>query len=110
MVVLSGYSTPSFSKYDKAISFIDQKLQTAIKDGSYQSYQPTYIDGHLVIEASNPYFVSRSSASHMTPLEFPLEVDPKGILASAAGQSLFHIEENVVRYFAKQDMILGDEK
>ncbi|TDL14415.1 hypothetical protein BD410DRAFT_734128, partial [Rickenella mellea] len=74
------------------------------------SYQPTYLDGHLVIEAANPYFVGRSSLSHMTPLEFPTEVDPKGILASAAGQSLFHVEENVVRYYAKQDMILGDEK
>lgn len=110
MVVLSGYSTPGFTDVDQALRLIDQKMQMSVKDGSYQSYLPTSVDGHLTVEASNPYFLRQSIKSPMTPLDFPANVDPKGILSAAAIENMIHVEENVVQYYAKQDIIVGEEK
>ena len=112
MVVISGYGTPEFELAEQALTLIDGKLQMSLKGARYLPYQPTTVSGHRheCIEASNPYFNIRNPNTHAIPLQFSPGVDPKGLLFDAGGQSLVHLEDNVVEYFAKQDMIIGNEK
>lgn len=109
-VVLSGFGSASFGQYENAIRFIDRKLQKSVKEGLYDPYTPTRVDDYYTIGASNRFFSRRDRVAHATPLKFSQALDPKGILSNAAGNSLVHLEENSVRYFAKQNIIIGDEK
>ncbi|TDL14384.1 hypothetical protein BD410DRAFT_809776 [Rickenella mellea] len=93
MVVLSGYGTPGFEQCEHAITLIDEKLQMSLKE-----------------EAFNPYFTIRNLNTRAIPLQFSPGVDPKGFLLDAGGQTLVHLDDNVVEYFAKQETIIGNEK
>lgn len=82
----------------------------SVKEGLYDPYKSSHIDDYFTVEASNQFFCRRDRIPQAMPLTFSSTVDPKGILTKAAGQSLVHLEDNTVRYFVKQRMIIGDEK
>ncbi|TDL15277.1 hypothetical protein BD410DRAFT_732945, partial [Rickenella mellea] len=86
------------------------KLKMSVKDGLYESYKSNQVDDYFTIGASNRFFSRRDRITQATPLAFSTAVDPKRILSDAAGGSLVHLEDNVVRYYVKQHVIIGDEK
>lgn len=110
MVVISGYGSSGFADMERAVVLIDEKLRRSFANGRYISYQRSDMGGHTAIEASNPYFVMRNLNNLAIPLHFSKGVDPHGILFKAAGDTMVHLEDNVVQYFAKEVEIIGNEK
>lgn len=71
----------------------------AFKEGLLEKWQAANFGTYTAFDTSNRYFSSRRYNSSATPIAFPESVDPKGILASLAGDELVHCEENQVHYY-----------
>ena len=59
-------------------------------------------EDYLAIETSNRYFTPRRQGTlGVKEISFSTDVDPHGFLANAAGNGLFHSEDNEVQYYEK---------
>jgi hypothetical protein len=55
---------------------------------------------HPSIESYNWYFSLRKDLPYVTAVPFSNDIDPKGILAHAAGTTYIHADINVVSYYS----------
>ncbi|TDL13760.1 hypothetical protein BD410DRAFT_686009, partial [Rickenella mellea] len=86
------------------------RFKMSVKEGLYDSYKSSQVNNYITIQASNRFFSRRDQTAQATPLTFSAAVDPKGILSAAGGRGLVHLEDNLVQYYVKHEVIIGEEK
>ena len=98
-VRLTGLSCPFFSEYEGKIQYIETLLARQVSSQSLEKWQGGHINGHSNIGASNLFFTDHRFQQSKPSVPFAASVDPRGILTTAMGDSLVHLEDNEVLYF-----------
>ncbi|KAK7020639.1 hypothetical protein VNI00_017677 [Paramarasmius palmivorus] len=70
----------------------------------------TLSSSHQAIEIANRYFTSKRLASPEEQINIPTHIDPKGILQSIKGDTLFHTAENQVEYYQRVTSNSGEHR
>ncbi|PPR03254.1 hypothetical protein CVT26_008080 [Gymnopilus dilepis] len=99
-VTLIGLHTPTFTRAVENIAEIHAHFGRSVGHNNLQ--QCGIVGMHRneqALEMSNRYFTPKKFAGQADELPFGMDVDPHGHLRAAAGDSLVHIEDNVVQYF-----------
>lgn len=101
---IGGSGSKTFDRNVELLRRLSACLQRSLPDGSVHPWAPILDqDGCPVLQFSNRYFSSTHAARGKTALSFPPAVDPKGVLARAAGDRWVHVDDNVVEYLQIRD-------
>ena len=104
-VTLSGLGTAAFAECVKGMRAVDYVFGMATKENSYESWVEEKCDGDDVLTFTNRYFTPKVQAQGAPVLELGPDLDPRGVLSKAAGNTHVHIDENVVKYFHKRKVL-----
>ena len=97
-VQLMGAGSPTFQSSMESLVDIQLLFAGHFPAGNIDYVTPTAFLDFVKIEASTRYFSSRDQDSLSESVPFSEHVDPKGILSAATGNTLFHGEDNDVKY------------
>ena len=101
-VTLTGFSTSTFERGITALTEVQAFFDCHLPANKID--ECTIIDkcDHgLTIHLTNLYFTPKRETAAEEGVPFTMDVDPTGRLAALAGDQFVHVEQNVVRYNAR---------
>jgi hypothetical protein len=97
-VTVSGLGAADFAVAVTSINTVQSLFARKFKDGEIELWKPGHFDGFETITMSNRYFTEARLCEGSQQVAFHRMVDPNGALAAATGGTLFHIDDNDVKY------------
>ncbi|PBK80325.1 hypothetical protein ARMGADRAFT_949743, partial [Armillaria gallica] len=107
-ITITGFNSMTFDDAINALKEIQHTGEWEFHQGQLLKWTPNQLQGYDVLELLNRYLRSQSKTERETGILIDNNVDPKGILARLAGNTMVHTKENVVRYY--RGIINGGKK
>jgi hypothetical protein len=106
-VQVTGLGNTSFDRLSADIARIQALFKRAIGPFLQDEAAVSQFEEFTAIDASNRYFTPRTG-NQEDGCPITADIDPKGYLMKAAGDSFMHTEENKVRYYEKHEGSAGE--
>ena len=100
---ITGYGNETFEKLTVDIARIQAIFKRSIGPQFQDEIGLSQYDGFTAIDASNRYFTLKTEKNSNDECMITNEMDPKGYLRRAAGNTYVHTEENQVHYFEMRE-------
>lgn len=107
-VQVTGLGNASFRRLLADITLIHALFKTAIGPFLQDEAGVSHYEEFAAIDASNRYFNPRTGRNQEVECPIAADIDPKGYLKKAAGDSFVHTEENKIRYYEKHKGSSGE--
>ena len=102
-VQVTGLGNTSFDKLSADITRIQALFKRAIGPYLQEEAGISQFEDFTAIDASNRYFSPRTGRNQEDEHPITADIDLKGYVMKAAGDSFVHTEENKVRYYQKHE-------
>jgi hypothetical protein len=107
-VQVTGLGNTSFDGLSADFARIRALFKRAIGPFLQDDAVMSQFEEFAAIDASNRYFSPRTGRNQEHEHPITADIDPKGYLAKAAGDSFVHTEENKVWYYEKHEGSAGE--
>jgi hypothetical protein len=107
-VQVTGLGNESFNSLSADIARIQALFKRATGPLLQNEGAVSQFNEFLAIDASNRYFNSRTGRNQVDECPITADIDPKGYLTKAAGDSFVHTTENKVWYYKKHQGSAGE--
>ena len=107
---ITGFGNETFEKLTTDIARIQAIFKRAIGPQLQDEAGLSQYDGFTAIDASNRYFTLRTDRNQNEECMITDEMDPRGYLRKAAGNTFIHTEENKVHYFEMREDNAGESR